>query len=286
MKATEILMLTLQISLFIMALGYGLKATPSDAFYLFRHPGHLVRSIVAMNIIMPLVAVSMALLLDLPPLVKVAFIAISVSPLAPLFPKQPLKAGARNAYVIGVMVTAAIFSIVLIPVTLVLLENMIQKQVGFSTRTILLTVLVTVIVPLLSGVFIHYFFPVFAGKIASPMARISPVLLVVSFLPILYKIIPGILKLIGNGTALAIVAFVIIGFFVGHFLGGPANEDRTVLALATAARHPAIAISVATANLTEHSLVPAAMVLYLFINALVALPYLKWFGKGKTELLL
>jgi BASS family bile acid:Na+ symporter len=283
MNLIEIIKLALKISLVLTALGYGLKATPTDAFYLFRNPGQLIRSILAMNILMPAVAIGMALVFDLPPLVKVALIAISVSPLAPLFPKKPLQAGGHESYVIGLMVAASLFSIVLIPLTLELIGDLIDKPVEFSTKAIFLTVLVTVIVPLVLGIAFRYFAPTFAEKIASPVARFAQILLILSFLPILFKLFPAIFHLIGNGTVLAIAAFVVIGVLVGHLLGGSDQENRTVLALATAFRHPAIALTLASANLPDHKLVPATIILYLFINAIVVLPYIKWVERGNAK---
>jgi BASS family bile acid:Na+ symporter len=284
MNAIAIIVLTLKISLFLTALGYGLKTTSSDAFYLFRKPGLLLRSILAMNIIMPVIALLIALNFNLPPLVKVALVAISVSPLAPLFPGKPLKAGGHEAYVIGLMIIASLLSLILIPLTLKILGNSLEKPIGISMKVIVITALVSVIVPLILGIAMRYFAPAFTGKIANPVARIAQILLIVSVLPILFKMFPAIIHLVGNGTVLAIAAFSILGMLVGHFLGGPEPTDRSVLALASASRHPAIAITVASANLADHKLVPAAILLYLLINALVGLPYQKWMHKGKSEL--
>lgn len=282
MNAVAIITLVLKISIFLTSLGYGLKTTSADALYLFRKPGLLLRSVLAMNVIMPVIALLFAINFELPPLVKVALVAISVSPLAPLFPKKPDKAGGREAYVIGLMLVASLLSIILIPLTLKIVSNILHKPVGISMQAIVVTLLVSVIVPLILGIATRHFAPAFSEKIVTPVARIAQILLIVSVIPILFKMFPAIIHLVGNGTVLAIAAFTVIGILVGHFLGGPESADRSVLSLATASRHPAIAISLAFANLPDHKLVPAAIVLYLLINALVALPYQKWLRKNKT----
>jgi BASS family bile acid:Na+ symporter len=71
------------------------------------------------------------------------------------------------------------------------------------------------------------------------------------------------------------VAFVAIGLAVGDFLGGPNPEDSIVLALSTACRHPAIALSVAAANFPEEQFA-GPILLYLIVNTIVGLAYLKW----------
>jgi len=75
--------------------------------------------------------------------------------------------------------------------------------------------------------------------------------------------------LIGDGTLLSLAAFALIGYFVGYFLGGPAPEERSVLALATASRHPAIAVAIAQANFPEQKLAIPAIVLYLIVCGVV-----------------
>ncbi|MGH2414231.1 MAG: hypothetical protein ACRDEA_11210, partial [Microcystaceae cyanobacterium] len=86
---------------------------------------------------------------------------------------------------------------------------------------------------------------------------------------------PAIAALIGNGTLIAIIIFILIGLLAGHLLGGPDPNDRTVLALSTVSRHPGIAIAIAHINFSGQKLAPAAIVLYLLVNAVVTILYLK-----------
>jgi BASS family bile acid:Na+ symporter len=86
------------------------------------------------------------------------------------------------------------------------------------------------------------------------------------------------MALLGNGRVLSITAFVVIGLGVGHWLGGPDPEDRTVLALSTASRHPGIALAITTTNFPEEKLATGAVLLYLLVSAIVVPPYLKCWG--------
>ena len=281
MTAATIIMLSLKISLFLTALGFGLNATLTDLWYLLRQPGQLLRSVLAMNMIMPLVAMFMAFLFGLPPLVKVTLLAISVSPLAPLFPKNTLKAGGHEGYVIGLMVVASVLSILLIPLTLEILAHLLHKSIAIDLKALIITAFLSVIMPLILGIFLRRFASTFAEKIAGPVSGISRILLIVSVLPVLVKMFPAVMHLAGNGTIVAIATFVFAGILVGHLLGGPARTDSAVLAMATASRHPAIALLVASSNMQNHNLAPAAILLYLLINAAAALFYLKWLQGNK-----
>jgi bile acid:Na+ symporter, BASS family len=70
---------------------------------------------------------------------------------------------------------------------------------------------------------------------------------------------------------------------IGHLLGGPASGDRTVLALSSAMRHPAMAIALAKANFSHEPLVVPAILLYLIVAVVVRLPYLKLGERRRAE---
>jgi len=59
-----------------------------------------------------------------------------------------------------------------------------------------------------------------------------------------------------------------------------------VLALATATRHPGIALAITTANFPNDTLVVPALILYLVVCTIVTIPYLRWHAsqhKGGSE---
>ena len=70
--------------------------------------------------------------------------------------------------------------------------------------------------------------------------------------------------------------FVVCGLIVGHLLGGPEPDDRTVLAIATASRHPGIALAIAHINYPEEKQLAAAVLIFLLTNAALTAPYVFW----------
>jgi BASS family bile acid:Na+ symporter len=84
---------------------------------------------------------------------------------------------------------------------------------------------------------------------------------------------------IDAGSVIAMLAFVLAGLAIGHRLGGAIREHSTVLALSTACRHPAIALSIASANFPDQPFA-GTILLYLIINALAGMPYVAW-QRGK-----
>ena len=118
--------------------------------------------------------------------------------------------------------------------------------------------------------------PALAIRIKRPLSIVAMALLVLACLPALYTAWPAIWALIGNGVAIVLVAFTVIGLCVGHLLGGPVPRDRAVLALATGTRHPGVAIAIVSINFPDEKAALAVVLYHLVVGALVSIPYVQW----------
>lgn len=276
MNAEPLMTLVVKGSIVLTVFALGLHATARDATSLFREPARLARSIGSMSVVMPVVATLLVLAFDLRPAVNIALVALSVSPVPPIWPRKAIKAGGEPSYAIGLLVASAVLSVVIIPVTMEILHILFRMPLRMSATAVAELVLGTVLLPLLAGIATRSLAPTLARDAARPMmmvATIALALVAILLLPSLWQVMQA---LIGDGTLAVMFGFVIVGLLVGHRLGGPADEDRTVLALATATRHPGIAIAIARANFPAQRLVPAAIVLYLILSALMTLAYMRW----------
>jgi len=145
-----------------------------------------------------------------------------------------------------------------------------------TASTVALIVLLTVLAPLTAGLIVNRFAPTLAARIAGPVSLFATILLVVAALPVVVAAWPAVKSMIGNGTLLALAVFAAVGLAVGHWLGGSNPDHRTVLALATSARHPAVALAIAGANFQQQKAVLAVVFLYLVVGTAVSLPYVVW----------
>ena len=126
--------------------------------------------------------------------------------------------------------------------------------------------------------------PTIAERIADPLARIAGIVLLIGVLCILAFSLPAAWALVGDGTVIALIAFVIVGLTVGHFFGGSGSGERVTLALSTASRHPALALAIAGVNVPEERRVIDAVLLYLVVSALITVPYVAWQRKKVREI--
>src|SRR5262245_11311944 len=270
----SVIVVILKTSVFLNVLALGLAARVSDATFVLSRPWLLLRSIFAMNVIMPLFAAALVEAFDLNPALKVGLVAASLSPVPPLLPRREFKAHGSAPYTIGLLVAAALLAVVLVPLGLSVFGWAFGKEAHVPERAIASLVATTVLSPLLIGITIRHFAPLVAQRLIKPLLIIAAVLLVAGTLPVPLAW-RSILALIGNGTLLGLAAFSIVGLAVGHWLGGPDPARRSVLALSTACRHPAIALTIASANVAEPRPVMAVVMLYLIVSILLSTVYIK-----------
>jgi len=276
MTAMQLIMLAINASMFLIVFALGLHATLENATFLFRHPRLFVRSVLSMNIAMLAFALLVCVLFDPPPAIKIALVALAVSPVPPVLPGKQFKAGGSAGYTIGLLVGAALVAIVLVPLEIEVLGRVADVGMHMPIAKVTSIVLVSIVVPLLAGVAIRHLAPSFAQRAAHPISLFATVLLIAACLPVLFVETPLLWTLVGNGVLACLVLFTLVGIAVGHFLGGPEHDDRTVLALATATRHPGIAIAIASINFPDQKVVMAIVLYHLVVGTIVSLPYVRW----------
>ncbi len=117
--------------------------------------------------------------------------------------------------------------------------------------------------------------PALAARIAGPIERAQRWALPVAMIVLLIGAAPSMWKLVGDPTLLGMVLFVGSTVIVGHALGGPQSQSSAVLAFASSWRHPATALTIASANFPnadEHG----AVALYGLVTAGIGALYTFW----------
>jgi BASS family bile acid:Na+ symporter len=257
-------------------LSIGLRARPADTFLLLRNPRLGVRAMVAMFVLTPLFVIGLALALQLGSADRAALIALSVSPVPPILPRRQAVVGGGGNYAIGLCVLATVVSILIAPMADWLVGRLFGVTTVFDPVALLRVLAITVGAPLAAGILIARLWPPVAAA-STLVNRGALVLLVAGAAVVLFKEAPAIAGRIGNGILLVTVAIVLFGLFVGHLLGGPDSGNRGALALATSARHPGVAISLATATFPlDREAITATVLLFFLTNVVVTLPYILW----------
>jgi bile acid:Na+ symporter, BASS family len=276
MSLAEIVILGLKISIFAIVLAIGMRARPGDLMCVMRTPGRLARSLVAMVVVMPLLAVLLVTTFDLPRPVGVMLIALALAPVPPILPGKQSKAGGDAMYAVGLLAAVALIAIIVIPLELELIELAFGMDLGVPPERIASLAATSILIPLIVGAAAARLAPSLALRLSSLFSKIGGVLLLAATAAILATQWRAMLELVGDGTLLAMAIFVVVGLVAGHLLGGPDPNDRTVLALATASRHPGIALLIAQINYPQETALAAAVLIFLVTNAVLTAPYVFW----------
>jgi bile acid:Na+ symporter, BASS family len=282
MGAAGLIRLVLTASILLLVFALGLRANLEHATYLFRRPARLLRGFLAMAVAVPVMAAALAALVHLDPAVEIALLLMAVSPIPPILPAKLLDLGGRSRYVFGLLVAASLIAIVVVPLAIEVLGWVFRREAHIGAGVVARVVGVTVLLPLATGLVVRRVAPLAAERVAPGISRIGNVLLLTGLVTVLLFMAPAIVTLIGNGTILIIAAIVGTGLLAGHWLGGPDPDDRTALAIASSTRHPGVALAIARLNFPEETRVPAAIFLFLLVNALVTLPYGVWRRRERT----
>jgi BASS family bile acid:Na+ symporter len=271
----QLIVLALQVAIIGTVFGFGLRATLDDVLYVLRRPGLLTRSVVAVLVVMPMLAVVFVKVFDLRTTVEVVLVALALSPVPPLLPRKEKKAGGLPSFGLGLMLVLAVAAIAVIPLSAAVLDHVFDRPIAMEPGAIARIVVTMVLVPLLAGMMLRKLAPRIAEWLDTSVRWIANGLLLIGVTLLLIGTWQAIWAATGGGAVLAIIAFVAVGLLVGHLMGGPQSEHSTVLALSTACRHPAIALAIASSNYPDERF-GGTIILYVLVSAVAGLPYVAW----------
>ncbi len=277
----ELIPILLTLSLAGLVVTVGLNSARGDLVYVLQRPLLLLKAFIAVDVIPPIAAILLVLALPLEPAVKAGIVLMAISPVPPLVPGQQLGVGARKEYAYGIYVAMALLTIIVVPVVFAIASEVFGRDDRVSFVTIGATVLKGVLTPLAIGLLVRQLWPGLAAKLAPWMYKLSMLLVLLAFVPIIASVWPAMMNLVGNGTLLAMNILILIALAAGHLLGGPDPTDRATLAIASSVRHPGIAMMLANANFADKR-VTAAILLFLLVGLVIGMIYKTWVRRSSA----
>ncbi len=272
MTATLALLLVLQTATTVLIFGIGLESTPGDALHLLRHPGQLLRALLAMYVAVPLVALAVVELLPLAPPVAGAILVLAASSGAPLLPRKMLGVG-DAAHVFSLVVLTSLLAIVVVPAWMALLPAVFDRLPPIPPEKTAILIARSFFLPLVVGMVLRRFAPAFGRRVGPPLVAGAGFVLVVGALALLAVNYDTLLEVRWRGVA-ALAAFMIVALAIGHAFGGPDPDRRTGLAVACALRHIGVAVLVATSLPGPKT--ATILAVYVVTSTAVSVPYVAW----------
>ncbi len=269
---TELLLIALKASVGVLILAIGLGSTFADLLYIWRRPALLLRSLLAMYVLVPLVAVLLVSLLPISAAVKAALLVLAVSAGAPLLPRK-LGAFGSDAYVFSLVVLSSLLAIALVPAWVALAAEHFHVAGEVEPRVVAMVIAKSFLLPLVVGLVLGKLFPALAARFADRLMAIAGVVLTGSALVLLVTHWQLFLEMQSLGI-LSLLLMLASALVIGHVMGGPSADDRTALAISCTTRHVGLAVLVASSFPGPKTTVMIAA--YIVASAVVSIPYLKW----------
>ena len=279
---TQVVLLALKVAILLLILGIGMSSTLRDIFYLFRYPGQLARAIAAMYLMVPLAALVIVKIVTLPLGVEAALLVLAVSAGGLLLPKRLMDVS-KGPYVLSLTFVSTLLAIVTVPLWIVVLSPIFGDSTELLPRDVALVLAKTFLAPLGVGILGRRFFPEIGKRVAERLLEVGGALLTVGFVVLLVLHGSKVLDA-GWQAVLALFVMAAIALAIGHFMGGPDEGNRSVLAVCCSTRHVGIAVLVAAALPGPGT--AALVIAYLLASIAVTVPYLHWRQKSAAKQIL
>jgi bile acid:Na+ symporter, BASS family len=271
--------ITLAASLACLIVTIGLDASPHELLHLLRRPWVLARAVLAVNLVVPAVAVVAVTLTPISPAAKAGVLLMAIAPAPPLTAFRQIHVGADRAYAYSLYLALIVLAVPLVPIAMALLARFDALQAEASVARIALFVALTALAPLAVGIWLRRSAPGLVPRLDEWIGNVAVLGLVAAFFPFPLLLLPTLDKMIGDGTLLVMALVSAAGLAAGHLLGGPEPAARRALAVTAANRHPGIALLIATANGGDPS-VAAAILGFFIIGMMTSGLYEHWTPLG------
>jgi bile acid:Na+ symporter, BASS family len=232
---TPILLFLLKLSVVALLLAVGMLSTMKEVTYLWRRPRLLLRSVVAMYILVPLAATIFVTVLPLGHGLKMAIFVLAISAGAPLLPKKLMGLGS-DEFVLSLVVTASILAIVTVPAWAAALGPLFGRESHLSPLDVATVIAKTFMVPLAAGMVVRWLFPERSEQLAEKVLTVAGLVLAVSAVVLLAMNWELVAKA-GWSAILALAGLTVTALAIGHLMGGDEPGEKTALAVSCATRH-------------------------------------------------
>ena len=261
-KAATVAMVSFVVS---SMLAMGAALTVSQIFDPLRNARLVMLALVANFVLMPLGAFALAKVLWLDEPLGVGLLLLGCAAGAPFLPKLAQLAKGNLPFGVGAMVLLMVITVAYLPIVLpLLLPGVTVNPVKIAQSLVLLMLL-----PLAIGLFVKARYEATAARVKPPLDWLSNVSLILLIVLITVVNFDKVLQVFGTRGILAGLLFIALGFCIGWMLGGPGNDTRPVLALATAQRNIAAALVVGSQSFSDPKVV--VMVIVVAIVGLIIL---------------
>jgi BASS family bile acid:Na+ symporter len=280
-----ILLYFVSLTIFTLIFALGVNHSFEQLTSLWRKPGLLLRSLLAVVLVVPLV-VLLLWVFDLSPAVATGLAVLAAAPGAPLTYKRSQMAGGDPTYTASLQLTLALLAVAITPLILAVFSSLFGLVIkGVTLFQVARQVAQVTFLPVIIGLSLQEFAPRLAEVLRKPVSMLANILfiLLLLILILLLALVPKLRAMlhVGGSATVAILLMVAVSLAIGHLLGGPRRDQRSALATACIARNVGLALFIAELSDYGQYLIPTILT-YMILGGLLAIPYAVWSRRQLT----
>jgi BASS family bile acid:Na+ symporter len=276
------------VTIFSLMLAMGVSHSFQQLTSLWHRPVLLLRSLLAVIVLVPAVVGLLLWVFELPLAVATGLAVLASTPGAPLTYKRSQMAGGDPTYTASLQLTLALLAVVITPLILVIFCALFELGAGrVSPFEVARQVAEVTFLPVITGLLIQHLAPRLADVIGKPVRMLANILFIVLFLVVIVLLVlsPDLRMTLNLGGLPTATIIIMAGssLAIGHLLGGPSREQRSVLAIASIARNVGLALFIAGLSDYGQNFIPTLLT-YMILGALLAVPYSVWSKRQMQKL--
>jgi BASS family bile acid:Na+ symporter len=271
------------LSVALIVFAEALAIAPSGVVaYVKQRPGTMLRSLLAALVLAPAVALGLILLLEPAPAVAIGLAILMACPPAPLMIKSATAIGRGDpAFIASLHLGLAALAVVTVPVVLDLLARPLGFSAGVDPMSILSLLAKTILIPIGLGLAVRALAPAWAERVGSVAGKVGTLGLLVVVVAILAALYRTLLDM--DAWSYGVIAAVCLAALaIGHWIGSDKPQERTILAVECAVRHPGLAIAIGASNFTPQQALPVLVPCIVTFIA-IGTAYLAWRGRTASS---
>lgn len=259
------------VSIFAYMFSRGLSTRPGDLGYFSKRTGLLFRSLLSVDVLVPLIAITVVILVRPARATAIGLLLLASSPAAPMVLKKIAKGGGSQKYAVSLHMALASLAIITTPITLAFLSWATGLPLEVSPMVVAEQVGIAIIVPIVAGMTLRWLFPALAGHLIGPLEALSNIVLILVVVIVLLSTYQ-LLFIFDIRSYVAIALMIAGALAAGHWMAAGQPEEQTTLALESATRNIGLSLLIASAYAPLQQALPV-LIPYLLTSTVVGLIY-------------
>ena len=271
------------IGLALIMLGLGMSLTFQDFIRVAKIPKDFLVGFICQLVLLPIIALSIALLLNLPAELAVGLMLIACAPGG--VTSNVLTKFANGDVALSITLTAVVSLVSIISVPFIMFTSIDFFEIGIvkeiSMTGIALKMFLVVTVPVIIGMLIKHFAGNFIDKQASLIQKISLILFILVFAAIYIEEWDNIISYIVTAGLVALllnISMMIIGFYIAKYFASGVAQQRCI-SIECGLQNGTLALFVGTQifgeNITTFVVPTAAYALIMMVTSVIFIFVLK-----------